>query len=59
MLHAPPHDGQNIVSNLVNDQQLGVAASMLDLSGGGVRAELYAVAVPGVAVEGSDGVWGY
>ena len=35
----PHHTTVRTSLNLVNDQQLGVAASMLDLSGGGVRAE--------------------
>ena len=35
----PHHTTVRTALNLVNDQQLGVAASMLDLSGGGVRAE--------------------
>ena len=35
----PHHTTVRTALNLVNDEQLGVAASMLDLSGGGVRAE--------------------
>ena len=35
----PHHTTVRTSLNLVNEQQLGVAASMLDLSGGGVRAE--------------------